>query len=84
MTVQIAFTGKDECALKESESEPLTGSDMVRLRTRLSQISTGTETIVLGRKFAAGSHWVPSRDRRSHADRPGCRHGANVGSVTKI
>ena len=56
MPKQIVFTGKDECSIIEQASE-LLAPDSVRVRTLISLISTGTETIVLGRKFAPGTHW---------------------------
>ena len=56
MPRQIVFTGKNECSLIERESMSL-ASGSVRVRTLTSLISTGTETIVLSRKFAPGTHW---------------------------
>ncbi|MBN2713575.1 MAG: zinc-binding dehydrogenase [Planctomycetes bacterium] len=56
MSKSIVFTGKNECAVIEKDRVELS-PDSVRIRTTNSLMSTGTETIVLGRKFAPGTHW---------------------------
>jgi 2-desacetyl-2-hydroxyethyl bacteriochlorophyllide A dehydrogenase len=56
MEKRIVFTGKQEAALKEFEPPALT-EKTVRVRTRYSLMSTGTENIVFNRLFEPGSHW---------------------------
>lgn len=56
MPFEILFTGENACAVQDCETTPLAAGD-VRVRSLTSLISTGTETIVLGRKFAPGTHW---------------------------
>ncbi len=56
MERKIVFTGKDKCELQEFAAEEIS-AQQVRIKTRFSLISTGTETIVLGRKFDPGTSW---------------------------
>jgi hypothetical protein len=55
-SLNIYFTGKDQV---ETVHEAVTAPQgtQILVRTRKSLISTGTETICLGRKFAPGTHW---------------------------
>ena len=55
-THRILFTGQDQVEIAhETISAP--APHEIQVRTRKSLISTGTECIVLGRKYAPGSHW---------------------------
>ncbi len=56
MSKHVVFTGKNECVVTERADQALPPGS-VRIRTLNSLVSTGTETIVLGRKFAPGTHW---------------------------
>ncbi len=56
MAERLVFTGKREVAL-ETYDAPAPGKGEVAVRTRVSLVSTGTETIVYDRLFEAGSHW---------------------------
>lgn len=60
MERRIVFTGKNEVSL-ETFIAGAVGEKQVKVRTLYSMISTGTESIVLQRRFEAGSHfdgWV--------------------------
>src|SRR6476660_1438829 len=70
----ILFTGKDE--VRTIDEEPLAppGSGQINVRTARTLISTGTEGIVLSRKFSPGTHWdgwvkYPFRPGYSHVGR---------------
>ncbi len=56
MRKHIIFSGKNECSMAELPVEPLADTG-VRVKTDLSLLSTGTETIVLYQKYAPGTHW---------------------------
>jgi len=52
----IVFTGQDQVeVLNEAVAAP--GPGQILIKTEVSLISTGTEGIVLARKFAPGTHW---------------------------
>ncbi|HEY3333341.1 MAG TPA: zinc-binding alcohol dehydrogenase [Capsulimonadaceae bacterium] len=53
---RFVFTGKQEVALEEFELEALKENE-VRVQTRCSLMSTGTENIVFNRLFEAGTGW---------------------------
>ncbi len=55
-SLNICFAEKN---LVETRSEPVAelGANEILIETQRSLISTGTESIVLGGKFAAGTHW---------------------------
>lgn len=55
-SLNILFTGQDAV---EVRSEPLReiGPNQLLIQTTKTLISTGTEGIILGRKFAPGTHW---------------------------
>ena len=56
MSTRVLFTGKGEVTTETfTLGDP--GPGQVRLRTRVSLISAGTEGIVLHRKFSPGTHW---------------------------
>lgn len=55
-SLNVVFLGKDQVAVRE-EAVGALGADDVLLQTQCSLISTGTEGICLGRKFAPGTHW---------------------------
>ena len=55
-TSKILFTGKNRVEVV-SETIPAPEPHEIQVRTRQSLISTGTECIVLGRKYAPGTHW---------------------------
>ncbi len=56
MGARVVFTGKQQVVLEAHPvQEP--GPGMVRLRTRCSLMSTGTENICFNRLFEPGSHW---------------------------
>jgi 2-desacetyl-2-hydroxyethyl bacteriochlorophyllide A dehydrogenase len=74
----IIFTGKDQVQVIEEEPLAAPGPGEIQVQTTRTLISTGTETIVLGRKFSAGMHfdqWV------KYPFRPGYSH---VGRVTVV
>ena len=55
-SLNIVFTGKDEVETwREAVASP--NPDEIAVEARASLISTGTEGIVLGRRFEAGTHW---------------------------
>ncbi|HVF09768.1 MAG TPA: zinc-binding alcohol dehydrogenase [Abditibacteriaceae bacterium] len=55
-SLNIVFTGKDEVATR-TEPVPELGAGQILVQTHKTLISTGTEGIVLRRKFEAGTHW---------------------------
>src|SRR3954452_17691186 len=70
----IIFTGKDQVQVIEEEPLAAPGPGDIQVRTTRTLISTGTEGIVLGRKFSPGTHydnWVkyPFRPGYSHVGR---------------
>ena len=72
----ILFTGKDQVRVVDEESLAPPGAGEIVVHTTRTLISTGTEGIVLGRKFSAGTHydnWVkyPFRPGYSHVGRVG-------------
>jgi 2-desacetyl-2-hydroxyethyl bacteriochlorophyllide A dehydrogenase len=74
----ILFTGKDEVQVVDEEALTSPGPAEIVVRTARTLISTGTEGIVLGRKFSAGTHydtWV------KYPFRPGYSHVGIVESV---
>ena len=54
--LQVLFTGKDQVEL-EQRAVPAPGPGEIQVHSRQSLISTGTECIVLGRKYEPGTHW---------------------------
>jgi 2-desacetyl-2-hydroxyethyl bacteriochlorophyllide A dehydrogenase len=55
-SLNVVFTGQDQVEVRDEPiGDPGTGEVLVRASKTL--ISTGTESIVLGRLFEAGSHW---------------------------
>jgi 2-desacetyl-2-hydroxyethyl bacteriochlorophyllide A dehydrogenase len=56
MATRIVFTGHRQVQL-ETGNAPDAGAGQVALRSHLSMMSTGTETIVYNRLFDEGSHW---------------------------
>src|SRR5262245_49452807 len=78
----IIFTGKNEVSLLDEEPLAAPGPGEILVQTTRTLISTGTEGIVLGRKFSPGTHydnWVkyPFRPGYSHVGRISMV-GANV------
>src|SRR5436190_965998 len=74
----IIFTGKDQVQVIEEEPLPSPASGAILVQTTRTLISTGTEGIVLGRKFSAGTHfdtWV------KYPFRPGYSHVGRVSAV---
>src|SRR3954468_17005054 len=74
----IIFTGKNQVQVIEEEPLGALGPGDIRVQTTRTLISTGTEGIVLGRKFSPGTHydtWV------KYPFRPGYSH---VGSVSAV
>jgi 2-desacetyl-2-hydroxyethyl bacteriochlorophyllide A dehydrogenase len=70
----ILFTGKDQVQTVEEEHTATPGPGEILVQTTRTLISTGTEGIVLGRKFSAGTHWdawvkYPFRPGYSHVGR---------------
>src|SRR5689334_9414535 len=70
----IIFTGKDQVQVIEEGPLPPPGPGEIQVQTTRTLISTGTEGIVLGRKFSPGTHydnWVkyPFRPGYSHVGR---------------
>ncbi|HEX8234967.1 MAG TPA: zinc-binding dehydrogenase [Abditibacteriaceae bacterium] len=55
-SLNIRFVGKDQVEAVQ-EDVPAPGPDQVLVRSLKSLISTGTESICLGRKFAPGTNW---------------------------
>jgi 2-desacetyl-2-hydroxyethyl bacteriochlorophyllide A dehydrogenase len=75
----IIFTGKDEVRVIDNDDAlGATGHDDIQVRTTRTLISTGTEGIVLGRKFSPGTHWD---GWVKYPFRPGYSH---VGVVTAV
>jgi 2-desacetyl-2-hydroxyethyl bacteriochlorophyllide A dehydrogenase len=56
MVKRVVFAGKQLVSLESAESREL-ANGQVRVKSRYSLISTGTENIVFNRLFSAGSHW---------------------------
>ena len=56
MVKRVVFNGANDCSVV-TEGDVRLEPGMARVETHVSLISTGTETIVLGRKFAPGTHW---------------------------
>ena len=74
----VLFTGKDRLEVVDEESLPPPGPGEIVVRTTRTLISTGTEGIVLGRKFSPGTHydtWV------KYPFRPGYSHVGVVSAV---
>src|SRR4051794_35082588 len=70
----IIFTGKDQVQVIDEDAPPPPGAGEIAVHTTRTLISTGTEGIVLGRKFSPGTHydnWViyPFRPGYSHVGR---------------
>ncbi len=55
-SLNIYFTAPEKVEIRK-EAAPEPGPDHVRVRTRRSLISTGTECICYGHQFAPGTHW---------------------------
>jgi 2-desacetyl-2-hydroxyethyl bacteriochlorophyllide A dehydrogenase len=55
-SLNIVFTGKDQVEVRR-EPVPALQSGQILVESQCTLISTGTEGIVLGRKFEAGTHW---------------------------
>jgi len=55
-SLNIVFTGKDQVEVRR-ELVPALQSGQILVESQCTLISTGTEGIVLGRKFEAGTHW---------------------------
>ena len=53
---RLVFTGKQQVALESFDLKPLE-DNLVRVRTQVSLMSTGTENIVFNRLFDPGTHW---------------------------
>src|SRR5438034_11573074 len=73
----IIFTGKDQVQVIDEESPP-PGAGEIAVQTTRTLISTGTEGIVLGRKFSPGTHydtWV------KYPFRPGYSHVGRVSAI---
>jgi 2-desacetyl-2-hydroxyethyl bacteriochlorophyllide A dehydrogenase len=74
----IIFTGKDQVQVIEEEPLRPPGPGDIQVKTTRTLISTGTEGIVLGRKFSPGTHfdaWV------KYPFRPGYSHVGRVSAV---
>src|SRR5216117_3275019 len=70
----VIFTGKDQVQVIDEEPLSAPGPGEIILRTTRTLISTGTEGIVLGRKFSPGTQWeawvkYPFRPGYSHVGR---------------
>ena len=57
MARAIVTAEPESVALADVQLPPL-GEGQLRLRTRCTLLSTGTETTILHRRFAAGTHWA--------------------------
>lgn len=55
-SLNIVFTGKDQVEVRREPVAALK-SGQILIESQCTLISTGTEGIVLGRKFEAGTHW---------------------------
>src|SRR5437762_1708885 len=53
----IIFTGQNRVQTIQEEPLPAPARDEIQVETTRTLISTGTEGIVLGRKFSPGTHW---------------------------
>src|SRR5690348_7741207 len=74
----IIFTGKDQVEVIDEELLPPPGPGDIQVQTTRTLISTGTEGIVLGRKFSPGTHydgWV------KYPFRPGYSHVGRVSAI---
>ena len=74
----IIFTGKDQVQVIDEEPLPRPGPGDIQVQTTRTLISTGTEGIVLGRKFSPGTHydtWV------KYPFRPGYSHVGRVSAI---
>jgi 2-desacetyl-2-hydroxyethyl bacteriochlorophyllide A dehydrogenase len=74
----ILFAGKDQVQVVDEEPLPPPGRGEIVVQTTRTLISTGTEGIVLGRKFSPGTHydtWV------KYPFRPGYSHVGRVSAV---
>src|SRR4051812_33718100 len=74
----ILFTGKDQLQVVEEDALPPPAAGEILVTTTRTLISTGTEGIVLGRKFSSGTHydtWV------KYPFRPGYSHVGVVSAV---
>src|SRR5881394_1734197 len=74
----ILFTGKNEVQTVTEEPLGAPPPGMINVQTTRTLISTGTEGIVLGRKFSPGTHydaWV------KYPFRPGYSHVGRVSAV---
>jgi 2-desacetyl-2-hydroxyethyl bacteriochlorophyllide A dehydrogenase len=74
----ILFTGKDQVQVVDEEPLPPPAAGEILVTTTRTLISTGTEGIVLGRKFSPGTHydnWV------KYPFRPGYSHVGRVSAV---
>jgi 2-desacetyl-2-hydroxyethyl bacteriochlorophyllide A dehydrogenase len=74
----VLFTGKDQVQVVDEEVLPPPGAGEIVVRTTRTLISTGTEGIVLGRKFSPGMHydtWV------KYPFRPGYSHVGVISAV---
>lgn len=56
-SLNILFTGKDAVEVRREPAREV-GRGEILVETQRSLISTGTEGIVLGRKFEEGTHWA--------------------------
>src|SRR2546421_11498595 len=70
----IIFAGKDQVQVIEEDPLPPPPPGQINVETTRTLISTGTEGIVLGRKFSPGTHWdawvkYPFRPGYSHVGR---------------
>jgi 2-desacetyl-2-hydroxyethyl bacteriochlorophyllide A dehydrogenase len=74
----IIFTGKDQVQVIEEEALPPPGTGEILVQTTRTLISTGTEGIVLGRKFSPGTHWD---GWVKYPFRPGYSHVGHVSAV---
>jgi len=74
----ILFTGKDQVQVIDEDPLPPPGPGEIQMQTTRTLISTGTEGIVLGRKFSPGTHydnWV------KYPFRPGYSHVGRVSAI---
>src|SRR5437762_2692839 len=74
----ILFTGQNAIQIVDEDPLPPPAPGEIQVQTTRTLISTGTEGIVLGRKFSSGTHydtWV------KYPFRPGYSH---VGRITAI
>ena len=79
-TLKILFTGKDKVEVA-SETVPTPTANEIQIRTRCSLISTGTECIVLGRKYVPGTHWEWWVNSQPDGFEPGYLNAGEVVSV---